>query len=636
MEDATPIRTSIRSIYARVVHTFNRLIDTFDEAGPSLSQQLNSSAFEDELGHFRLWAGNSGAHRKGRISLDHRLRYSLKLHDTVSQDLEELDDTLQRAIKIIQNGGNTYLYSSSETSSEESSDEEFESVMVEEELPTTTPLQHACEEIELRITCLMRLLVTFRQPAPHDQTAKCAAIPIAHFEEHDINHVSNKYPKAPRYLTERLGRANTKRRQLFKYLKLHHEKIALYVDVPIPIAEKLTDSFEQGARDDQDEYPEEHSVTVQTQTTVTTILETTRKLQELEIDECRSEAGQTETSYAQSEGTPEDHISVPHPPRSAEPLGDRPFPCPFCYYFINPSSTRSWERHVFKDLKPYVCTFEDCIDHTQLFESRREWFNHEVQTHRREWCCAQCEKIFRTRDKFKAHLNTTHPEQYSNSIVNLCERAVLTEQQCPICSKRCQYAKIASHLGRHMQQIALFVLRESSNEEEDEEGGDGPALQEDSESESEEDGKIDVSSSDSVIKEDNRTIALEKAKKYLKLNLAIEMGSVERVLELLNDGSDPNFPWETDEIRLVKDTPLHKAMETGNIEIVSILIKHGADVNAQGSIYGSALQAAAVSGNLQIVHILLRAGADVNAHTKNEFDNALQAAAYNEKTVLLH
>lgn len=205
----------------------------------------------------------------------------------------------------------------------------------------------------------MRLLVTFRQPAPRDRTEKCATIPMAHYEEFDIKHVAHKYPKAPRFLTERLGRANTKRRQLFKYLELHHDKIALYVDAPISIDEETIENREQGVRDDlnvlksvgDDSYSEERSVTMQTQTTVTTIVENTRSLRALEIDESRSEAGQTATSYAQSEGNPEDHISVPPPPESAEPLGDRPFPCPFCYYVINPSSTRSWE---------WVYTFAVC------------------------------------------------------------------------------------------------------------------------------------------------------------------------------------------------------------------------------------------------------------------------------------
>lgn len=45
---------------------------------------------------------------------------------------------------------------------------------------------------------------------------------------------------------------------------------------------------------------------------------------------------------------------------------------------------------------------------------------------------------------------------------------------------------------------------------------------------------------------------------------------------------------------------------------MEILIKEGADVNAQGGRYGNALQAAAKSKHEEIVEVLTTAGADVN------------------------
>jgi ankyrin repeat protein len=43
------------------------------------------------------------------------------------------------------------------------------------------------------------------------------------------------------------------------------------------------------------------------------------------------------------------------------------------------------------------------------------------------------------------------------------------------------------------------------------------------------------------------------------------------------------------------------------------LINKGADVNAQGGVYGSALQAASAKGYFEIIELLLEKGADVNA-----------------------
>lgn len=56
------------------------------------------------------------------------------------------------------------------------------------------------------------------------------------------------------------------------------------------------------------------------------------------------------------------------------------------------------------------------------------------------------------------------------------------------------------------------------------------------------------------------------------------------------------------------------------------LIKKGADVNAQGGVYGNALRAASEKDYQEIVRLLLGQGADVNVQG-GEYGNALQAAS---------
>ncbi|KAF7183007.1 hypothetical protein CNMCM7691_002751 [Aspergillus felis] len=58
-----------------------------------------------------------------------------------------------------------------------------------------------------------------------------------------------------------------------------------------------------------------------------------------------------------------------------------------------------------------------------------------------------------------------------------------------------------------------------------------------------------------------------------------------------------------------------------------ILLEKGADVDAQGGLYGNALQAASYGGYDKIVQILLEKGANINAQG-GEYENALQAASY--------
>ncbi|KAJ5894868.1 hypothetical protein N7495_006559 [Penicillium taxi] len=72
---------------------------------------------------------------------------------------------------------------------------------------------------------------------------------------------------------------------------------------------------------------------------------------------------------------------------------------------------------------------------------------------------------------------------------------------------------------------------------------------------------------------------------------------------------------------------LQDASEAGHESVVELIIGAGAEVNAQGGMYGNALQAAAYEGRTKIVQMLLDAHADVNAQG-GRYGNALQAAAY--------
>lgn len=72
---------------------------------------------------------------------------------------------------------------------------------------------------------------------------------------------------------------------------------------------------------------------------------------------------------------------------------------------------------------------------------------------------------------------------------------------------------------------------------------------------------------------------------------------------------------------------LQAAIARDNNEIAELLLKQGADVNAQGGYYGNALQAAASKRNEDLVEILLKKGADVNAQG-GRYGYALLAAAF--------
>ncbi|KAI4122622.1 MAG: hypothetical protein LQ338_005716, partial [Usnochroma carphineum] len=99
-----------------------------------------------------------------------------------------------------------------------------------------------------------------------------------------------------------------------------------------------------------------------------------------------------------------------------------------------------------------------------------------------------------------------------------------------------------------------------------------------------------------------------------------DMGTIARILETSSSRPiiaqyDRNY-----------GTLLHLASAEGHERILQILLKKGADVNAQSGHYGTALQAASCEGYGEIVNVLLKKGADVNAQS-GHYGTALQAAS---------
>lgn len=139
-------------------------------------------------------------------------------------------------------------------------------------------------------------------------------------------------------------------------------------------------------------------------------------------------------------------------------------------------------KHVFRDLRPYVCTFQDCRKPDRLFQSRHEWFDHELENHRREWFCNACQDPFKTRKLLIGHLTQAHPEVGAEIPVEVladrCERVVDHVEPCPLCGGEYLPRQLQTHMGRHMQQLALFVLPnmcdvgESDGEEDSDDRGE--------------------------------------------------------------------------------------------------------------------------------------------------------------------
>jgi hypothetical protein len=113
-----------------------------------------------------------------------------------------------------------------------------------------------------------------------------------------------------------------------------------------------------------------------------------------------------------------------------------------------------------------VCTFDDCNIPDRTYESRHEWFQHELQAHRKWWECIDgCNRVFRSLHAFQKHLANEHEILADNDrtidLVRNCERqeSMNTEANCELCGMNLPTLKqLRRHLGKHHEELSLFAL----------------------------------------------------------------------------------------------------------------------------------------------------------------------------------
>lgn len=74
-------------------------------------------------------------------------------------------------------------------------------------------------------------------------------------------------------------------------------------------------------------------------------------------------------------------------------------------------------------------------------------------------------------------------------------------------------------------------------------------------------------------------------------------------------------------------TPLMEAASAGHVEIIGLLLSHGADVNAQSSTGNTPLMYACAGGHVCAVKALLVQGAHVEDHNENGHTPLMEAAS---------
>ncbi|KAL9059843.1 MAG: hypothetical protein Q9162_000913 [Coniocarpon cinnabarinum] len=180
----------------QIAHAVQENLDLFAKSletmeGPPLT------ASQDNLGRFRLWAGNIGALHTGRSSLSNRLGTS-RLVQEISRLLDQLKESLQY---LVGDQGGEALEA-----------EDYDDIF---------------DTMALTITSLLKTSALIRHNPERDPWKRILSRP-PWLSQPMTDNALQRWPKLSRspWLADRLGLANSRRRQFFQYREEHVAKLA--------------------------------------------------------------------------------------------------------------------------------------------------------------------------------------------------------------------------------------------------------------------------------------------------------------------------------------------------------------------------------------------------------------------------
>ncbi|UPK92927.1 hypothetical protein LCI18_003862 [Fusarium solani-melongenae] len=398
----------------------------------------NGALVNGELGRLKLWSGSLGAYRRpGFRSLDYRLRDASRIQKHVVSILLHLTESLKDVIELAATESTPHTVKIDDEADE---DVRFQyEYLWGDSKSQQAELDQVLRDVVDGVDCLLRFSIAIRNPSSHDRNkAETLETSLSFYEEFDIRHVQEKFPKASEALANRLGRALTRRRQYFQYREKHHQHLSAGLDQELDL-----------------QHIQETEMT-----TIASSIPDHLKAENVpsdfkgipEIDDTRSEMSCT--SYASSTQDVE-KLRVPPLPIEHE---HGPFLCPLCHTVISVKTRPEWNtKHVFGDLRPYICLSNLCPASDQQFTRRHEWTQHNLES---------CPQSFDSRSSFLEHTQTVHANEISQNnlepLERLCHKKDLEwlDRDCPLCEQDniASIQQYESHVGRHLEDLALFAL----------------------------------------------------------------------------------------------------------------------------------------------------------------------------------
>ncbi|KAK3998116.1 hypothetical protein QBC44DRAFT_386391 [Cladorrhinum sp. PSN332] len=495
-------------------------------------EQWPATKLTAEADRFQLWAVNLGLLASGHASLDYRvrdaeiirlvmLRFIASLHDALTEVVEYFNDassTLEGAADTnseLDDGGDFRLEDGSDMDLlldgvRDPIDRLFKLAVwirnPSSRAASQKVLHHQLVDPETGVD----LVDTFRRydydyvSALFLEYRKSRAMADRPTVEPHFNHgkgylssdgvwepilsVLSQYEKERRagtesFLVQRIATACTRRRQQFAYWKHHRSKLGLQLIAAMHQARIRGNS------------PILHPLQTEIPTTVmpATVgilptgntlnplpavaqsVTTASRLDAFQATSWNDQATNASVSeYAASEWRPgKEHLGFPSPPNH---LSDgKFFECPYCFTICSRAllSERAWRAHLIHDLRPYMCTYEDCKTADQLYDNIQAWIKHEESMHRRAMRCPEhpTHATFTHPGDFRMHLESEHSHCDDDAKEALLIYASNSTSEsvarcCPICFVVFAAADdFNNHIARHLERFSLFSLPRSAGDD---------------------------------------------------------------------------------------------------------------------------------------------------------------------------
>ncbi|KAF2007646.1 hypothetical protein P154DRAFT_419374, partial [Amniculicola lignicola CBS 123094] len=462
-------------------------------------ERVGSVQVNEELDRFSLWVGNIGALHppESLLSLEKRLHSAEDVLSHILELLGDLKEVTDELFEIVSGHreGRTSLALSDSTGLTDGNDEEDDMEGEDKELNEETEL---LEQITSSITRLFRISGVIRQAAPTDVFTKALSRNRYRFnDQFDVAHVGEKFPKLSlpesAWLRKRLGRAITQRRHYLSYIQDHRDRLEVLLshdenlEATDEAVKSVLPSLVGGLKKPQDSASTRPSTFFTKATSLAPDRITPQMLTAEDESDPDNDARSYTTISRSVDGDPDSATATRIPKLEELRTGKRKeIECPFCFRMKKFKNERAWKRHVFSDIKVYVCTFSGCD--SPLFGDINQWFRHELENHRVEYACRLCKgKSYQLQERYIAHTRRQHPEVYQsggeNAVLEMGRKPLdqIPVQDCPCCTDWADRLTMRAesqvwspqklgnittvfptyfkrHLASHLEQLALFAI----------------------------------------------------------------------------------------------------------------------------------------------------------------------------------